>query len=225
MFTPLLIVLVVMLVATSLVMWSRAKKAARVDYIRTFFLPKGLYAKLLKHHPHLSEKDCQLVGRALRQFFITYAKSDHRAVAMPSQVTDDLWHEFILYTRDYDEFCKKSFGRFFHHTPAIVIKASGGNEAGLRRCWWHACAEENINPRKPQRLPILFAIDKKLNIVNGFFYSPDCKALGRTNSGDGYCASDFSDGSLFTSDLSFEGFGDFGGDGGGDGCGGGCGGD
>jgi hypothetical protein len=49
-----------------------------------------------------------------------------------------------------------------------------------------ACALEQINPKKPARLPLLFAIDALLNINNGFIYQLDCK-----NKGAGaYCASD-----------------------------------
>jgi hypothetical protein len=30
---------------------------------------------------------------------------------------DDMWHTFILFTRDYAEFCDRYFGVFVHHTP------------------------------------------------------------------------------------------------------------
>lgn len=30
---------------------------------------------------------------------------------------DEAWHHFILFTQDYDEFCKKHFGKFIHHVP------------------------------------------------------------------------------------------------------------
>lgn len=30
---------------------------------------------------------------------------------------DDMWHTFLLFTRDYEKFCKKYFTYFFHHTP------------------------------------------------------------------------------------------------------------
>jgi hypothetical protein len=104
---------------------------------------------------------------------------------------------------------------------------------GLRRVWWYACAEENINPRKPTRLPLLFAIDAKLNIPDGFRYSTDCKGLQNSGlAGEGgaatYCGSDFSSP---TFDGTIDGFGDSpggdtAGDGGDAGCGGGgCGGD
>jgi hypothetical protein len=232
MFAPFFIMAIAMLAATSFVFWKRAQKLVRTDYIRTFSLPKGLYNKLLEKHPALSTKDCQLVGRGLRQYFLVYAKSGHRQISMPSQVVDDLWHEFILYTREYDEFCKKAFGQFFHHTPAVVMRSATDSAAGLRRCWRYACIEENINPNKPPRLPLLFAIDSKLNITNGFHYVPDCEGIRReheNNSGGGggsrsndgtivYCAGDF-DSSSGADSSSSDGGVDGGGDGGG--CGGG----
>ena len=40
------------------------------------------------------------------------------------------------------------------------------SNSGLRRCWEHACLEENINPLKPSRLPLLFCLDAKLGVAN-----------------------------------------------------------
>ena len=30
---------------------------------------------------------------------------------------DNMWHEFILITRDYHDFCYQHFGKFLHHVP------------------------------------------------------------------------------------------------------------
>jgi hypothetical protein len=146
---------------------------------------------------------------------------------MPSQVVDDLWHEFILYTWQYDAFCKSAFGAFMHHTPAVVMGSDQVGNHGLRRCFYFACRDENINPAKPLRLPLLFAIDAKLNIPNGFRYVADCKYVRREGD-DGtvvYCGGDFAS---TGSDGGSDGFGDVSGDGGtsdgGGGDGGGCGG-
>ena len=168
-------------------------------------------------------KDCALVARGLRQFFLAYLNSGCRFVAMPSQAVDDLWHEFILYTRAYEAFCGKAFGGFLHHTPAVVLSEDKRNNEGLRRVWWQCCKEENIDPRSPLRLPLLFAIDAKLGIADGFIYKPDCKALQGSEAGTAHCGADFSDSSI---DGGTDGFADGGADGGGDGggCGGGCGG-
>ena len=35
----------------------------------------------------------------------------------PSADADRAWHEFILFTRDYDQYCQERFGRFIHHEP------------------------------------------------------------------------------------------------------------
>ena len=204
-------------------LWVRLRNAARADFIRSYTFPPGLLDRLCKHHPELALKDLQLIAHALRQFFIAYLKSGRNFVSMPSQVADDLWHEFILYTRHYDAFCQKAFGSFMHHTPAVALGADKQNNAGLRRTWWYCCLEENINPKNATRLPLLFSLDKKLNIRNGFNYVLDCNGIKRdgaqSNSGTVYCGGDISSSSI---DGGTDGFGDSSSDSGGDG--GGCGG-
>ena len=216
------------------VMGTKLRKARRAEYIRTYVLPDGLFDHLRKRRPELSLKDCQLVSHALRQFFLAYLKSGCRFVAMPSQVADDLWHELILYTKNYDLFCRRAFGCFLHHTPAVVLRTAQQNNTGLRRCWWFTCREENINPREPTRLPLLFALDAKLKLADGFHYVADCNSIGRktseSESGAVYCGGDFSspsfdgstDGFAFESSADGGGWGDSGSSGcGGGGCGGG----
>lgn len=231
---PFLVVAVALGILVAVV-WRSALAARRAEFIRTYALPRGLFERLRKRRPELSLKDCQLVSQALRQFFLAHLKSGRQFVSMPSQLADDLWHEFILYTRNYDHFCRRAFGRFLHHTPAVVLGSAQRNNTGLRRCWWYACREENINPRQPTRLPLLFALDAKFRIADGFHYVPDCGSVRNRSAGaDGgavYCGGDFASTSF---DGGTEGFGDGGGaegsdggDGSGDGggCGGGCGGD
>ncbi|MEZ5704052.1 MAG: hypothetical protein R3E56_01155 [Burkholderiaceae bacterium] len=157
-----------------------------------------------------------------------------RGHAKPSQAVDELWHEFILHTKSYERFCRKAFGQFLHHTPAVVLTSNRQKNTGLRRCWWFACKEENTNPKSAARLPLLFALNGKLNIADGFRYVPDCKGVRRQDAAGGssvtaYCGAEFSstayDGGT---DGSTDGGGGGGGSsasGGGDGCGGGgCGG-
>jgi hypothetical protein len=203
------IALLVILLAIIGEMWRRSREARRADFIRKYTLPPGLFEKLRQKRPELSLKDCQLVGHALRQFFLAYLRGSRRQIAMPSQVVDDLWHEFILYTRNYQLFCRHAFGRFLHHTPAAILGRKPDVNEGLRRCWWFACLEENINPRKATRLPLLFAIDRKLNIADGFVYAADCHQLTKREAyGAGaraiHCGTDFGDRSV---DGSLSGYG------------------
>lgn len=208
--------------------WTREKR------VRSYMLPAGLLEKLGAKHPQLSLKERQLVARGLRQFFLAHLKSGRKFVSMPSQVVDDLWHEFILYTREYDAFCRRALGKFMHHTPAVVLTADKQNNTGLRRVWWFSCLEENINPRAATRLPLLFALDEKLNIPGGFRYALDCKGLQRADEkkSDGAAGTTHCGGDMSSSDFdgSTDGFGDDSGgadgaSGGDGGCGGGCGGE
>jgi len=155
------------------------RSQSRDAYIKQFKFPQGLHRRLSKHHPNLTETEFQLVSDSLRQFFLIHLRTGRQLVSMPSQVTDDLWHEFILYTQAYQTFCKKAFGHFLHHTPAAVLsEKQRKSNAGLRRIWLHACQIENINSRNPIRLPLIFAIDAQLKIANGFHYVTDCKKAG-----------------------------------------------
>jgi hypothetical protein len=213
-------ILAVFLAIFAAKLWLSLKDYKRAEYINAFPWPQGLLQKLEAQHPSFTRKESALVGNGLRQFFLAYLKSGRQYVAMPSQVADDLWHEFILYTRAYEEFCEKAFGGFLHHTPAVVLSpdAKRSNE-GLRRVWWQCCKIENIDAVNPTRLPLLFALDTKLKIPNGYVYAPDCKELRRNGDAGSQCGGDFSSSST---DGGTDGFGDGGGDGGG---GGGCGGD
>jgi hypothetical protein len=204
--TPLLAGALALAAIASGLLWLQLRELRRADFIRTYTFPPGLFDKLAAQRPELERKDMSLVARALRQYFLAYLKSGRKYVSMPSQVVDDLWHEFILYTKNYQQFCEKAFGTFFHHTPAAALgRLQSDTNAGLRRTWWYACKEENINPRKPVRLPLLFALDSKLAIAGGFLYAADCAALRAGGRGDLYCGGDFSDSSF---DGSTSGFGD-----------------
>lgn len=221
----------VMLGVALLIVWSRWRKAARAEHIRGYMLPRGLLDRFGVIRPELTLKERQLVARGLRQFFLAHLKSGGKFVSMPSQVADDLWHEFILYTRHYETFCKEAFGSFMHHTPAVALGADRQNNSGLRRAWWYCCLEENINPKAATRLPLLFSLDEKLNIENGFHYTVDCKGVKRDGAMDSggtvHCGGDMSspsfDGSTDGFGDSSSSFGDTSADSGGDG-GGGCGG-
>jgi hypothetical protein len=36
---------------------------------------------------------------------------------VPSKRVDHAWHEFLLHTREYEEWCRSRYGRFIHHVP------------------------------------------------------------------------------------------------------------
>ena len=210
----------------------------RRQFIREARMPPFLIGKLREAHPQLSRRDAELVLRGLRQFFMAHLRSGRKFVGMPSKVVDTAWHEFILHTQGYQNWCKAAFGSMLHDSPAEVLGKDPTRNDGLRRSWYWSCKEESIDPRKPARLPLLFALDIKFGIPGGFEYVPDCKAVDRHNGSDAHCGSGFSEsssdggsagdaggfGGSESSSSSDGGGGDSSGGDSGGGCGGGCGG-
>lgn len=200
----------------------------RRQFIREARLPPFLIGKLRAAHPQLGARDAELVLRGLRQFFMAHLRSGRKFVAMPSRVVDTAWHEFILHTQGYQSWCTAAFGRMLHHSPAEVLGRDARRNDGLRRVWYWACKEESIDPRKPARLPLLFALDTKFEVAGGFSYTPDCAAIDRASGSNAHCGTSFGDTSSGAGDA-----GGFGGSesssssdsaGGGSDSGGGCGG-
>jgi hypothetical protein len=146
---------------------------AAIDAVANLPFPAFLAGKLRERHPHLDDAQLRLVERGLRQFFMAHLHAGGDYVAMPSKAVDALWHEFILDTRAYEAFCRQAFGKVLHHTPAEVPPPGEQRSTGLRLAWYWSCKEEGIDPGKPDRLPLLFAIDAMLGIPGGERYVLD----------------------------------------------------
>jgi hypothetical protein len=152
--------------------------------IDNYVFPDSIRDKLIQKYPHLSQADTTLVLEGLKEWFHVCNVVGKKAVSMPSQVVDDAWHEFILFTKKYNDFCLKALGRFLHHTPAEAMSSPQKAQVGIKRAWRVSCKRARINAYSPRKMPILFSLDKKLKIPNGFIYSRDCK--GPRSSG--FCA-------------------------------------
>jgi len=91
--------------------------------------PRLLAQQLLTHYPELRQK---IEKAALPPFkdaakgleetikFLALASEVRALACTPSSRVDLVWHEFILFTRLYAEFCLQNFGKFIHHDPAKI---------------------------------------------------------------------------------------------------------
>lgn len=178
--------------------WARA---VRERYIRESVFPQMLKRKLRDTFPFLTPKDGDLVERGLRQFFLACLRSRGAYVAMPSRAVDALWHAFTQNTTAYRDWCSNALGFVPEYAPAVVLGKKAHHNDGLRRAWYWACKDEAIRPRMPSRLPLLFALDAKLAIPNGFHYLPGTLASGHKpqpgstdahHYGTGFCDTSYS---------------------------------
>lgn len=107
----------------SLYLFDGYRQSKRLTYIELYTFRSAISRKVKMKYPHLSDKQLLLVFEGLRDYFYICNQAKSRMVAMPSQVVDVAWHEFILFTRLYEKFCNKSQGRFLHHTPSEAMKS------------------------------------------------------------------------------------------------------
>lgn len=215
----LVLVLLALALITAFALYARSRRVARDGFIDSYRFPPGIRTRVRKRYPHLTDGDLDRVMSGLAAWFHLSNAAGRKPASMPSQAVDAAWHEFILFTRNYRDFCGKALGRFLHHTPAEAMRSPTKAQEGIRRAWRLSCAREGIDPRAPSRLPLLFALDADLGIADGFRYALNC-GLGAQRAGDGgtpYCASHIGCGSG-------GGEGGCSGDSGGSGDGGGCGG-
>jgi hypothetical protein len=207
----------------------RAEQRRREEYIANYQFPRALRERFRIEHPELTDKQQMLVWSALREYFQLCRMARHKMVAMPSIITDDAWHDFILFTREYHDFCSNAFGRYLHHSPATGSNYRAMTDASLL-AWQLACKRMHQPPSVPLQLPLLYAVDADLKIPGAPAYSlqeltkrfrMDSRTSGGGSGGsDSSCGGSGSGGGCSDAGSNDGGCGD----GGGSSCGGGCGG-
>ena len=159
--------------------WEERANQRQIQFLKTYTFPSLIEERVKERYPHLSAEQLSLVTLGLRQFFLL-SKTSGRPLSMPSRVVDAAWHEFILLTREYADFCREGMGRFLHHRPkeSIYYGYYGSSIYSIysiagRKIWQLACDWEGINAWSPSQLPFLFQIDTLLNIPDGITHSLD----------------------------------------------------
>ncbi|MCY3669251.1 MAG: hypothetical protein OXH81_26655 [Gemmatimonadetes bacterium] len=85
----------------------------------------ALALELLQKQPALRDKissGTHVQGREVPRLLTEVLRFLHLVAAgdqvlTPSHPVDLAWHEFILCTRTYGDFCRRYFGRMIHHQP------------------------------------------------------------------------------------------------------------
>lgn len=72
-------------------------------------------------------------------------KSDNTFYMTPTTEIDKGWHEFILFTREYHDFCIKNFGEFIHHEPNIKTLSQDVSVCSEAGCTFGSCREVSGN--------------------------------------------------------------------------------
>ncbi|WP_100330038.1 glycine-rich domain-containing protein [Bacillus xiapuensis] len=76
--------------------------------------------RVLTHHPHWTDHDFEWRLFELKRYFIL--SKIVKSVPMFSDEVDEIWHEMLMFTKEYEAFSKKFYGSFLHHTPTAEVK-------------------------------------------------------------------------------------------------------
>ena len=102
--------------------------------------PSATYASVLRFKaPYLIEKlvkdrivDTADEGEALfeeaKKFLILSHMDSDVSWNMYSRRVDEVWHQFVLFTSQYVDFCREYFGEYLHHNPSNAPVAPGRPE-------------------------------------------------------------------------------------------------
>ncbi|XEC95309.1 hypothetical protein AB6A23_01650 [Paenibacillus tarimensis] len=71
--------------------------------------------RVLKNRPGMKDREWDWIWFELKRFFLMSAVM--RSVNMYSARVDKAWHEFLMFSREYQQFCERFCGAMIHHAP------------------------------------------------------------------------------------------------------------
>jgi hypothetical protein len=99
-----------------------ADRAALLDYRAPF-----LIEKLLKDRIVDTSEEGEELFTEVKKYLLLVRDDRTTTWEMYSLRVDEVWHQFILYTREYMDFCEAFFGRYVPHSPSNSPEPSTGN--------------------------------------------------------------------------------------------------
>ncbi len=61
-----------------------------------------------------------------KKYLVLVRTDETKIWQMHSLRVDEAWHQFILFTKQYSDFCQRFFGRFIHHSPSNAPEETEG---------------------------------------------------------------------------------------------------
>jgi hypothetical protein len=158
---------------------SSRRVAPRLAAVDAYEFPSGVRQRVRFKHPDLEPEGTALIEKALRQWFRLLARHPSVRLSMPSMLVDDMWHEFLLHTRDYAAFCDAVLGQFLHHEPESAMtpdQAAANRSDRLLVTLRLARQDEDCGPKG---LPLLFRVDHEVGLEGCRRYRVDCGGRSR----------------------------------------------
>lgn len=92
---------------------------------------EAVRSRTLLENPDISEQEYAWRWHELKRYFILCALLD--SVPMFSPRVDEVWHQMLMFTREYEQFSRRFYGRMLHHAPH-----AGSQPMPKERAWFDA---------------------------------------------------------------------------------------
>lgn len=97
-------------------------------------------------------------------WFCTCPKTqESRAIDTPLLIIDEMWHTFILYTKDYFQFCNHFFGHYMHHAPTTRQEAEK----------YKSQSHENVLETKKKQYELVYDLLGKDTFITWYHEFPE----------------------------------------------------
>jgi hypothetical protein len=87
-----------------------------------------LIEKLLKSRIAASAEEAEALFLEAKKYIVLVRSDESTIWEMNSLRVDEAWHQFILFTAQYADFCQRFFGRYIHHSPSNAPKVEDPRE-------------------------------------------------------------------------------------------------
>ena len=101
------------------------------------------------------------------RFLLLHLKNPKTEI-VPGKVVDKVWHDHILHTQSYMNFCEKMFGYYLHHHPDDASSKKSGIDLTLilyEKTFGHKAPSQywskELPPKKKEELSVQFGCSCK----------------------------------------------------------------
>jgi len=92
--------------------------------------PPPLLIERFSRDNHVPEEEAHQLFAETKKFLAVCA-DDRTTSFSPSKKVDEMWHAFVLFTKDYFRFCN-IFGEYIHHRPLATREPQNYEQTLLR---------------------------------------------------------------------------------------------
>lgn len=103
-----------------------AETTGRASTASLDFEAPYLIEKLVKDRLCASAEEAEALFREVKRFLYLNRADRSRVWDMYSHRIDEVWHQFVLFTRQYMEFCERHYGIYLPHAPSNAPKPERG---------------------------------------------------------------------------------------------------